>query len=76
MASVANGTMAPTRRVYVFEQLQYDDHARCELCKEQPAAFQWMERNTSSEREREGMVCRICAAMIFLTGLDGEVART
>ena len=70
MASVANRTMAPARPVHVFEEMQGDDHAPCELCKEHPAAFQWMERNTSSARERKGMVCRICAAMIFLTGLE------
>ena len=71
MATAANGRVAQPHPIHVFDELEFGQVTRCELCKEQPAAYHWIkQREGKIPQKHDLVVCRICAAMILLIGND------
>lgn len=69
MATVANTQVPPAHREHVFDELDPSLDVRCELCKQEQAAFAWSQiGNAAAPRKDETRVCRICAGMILLIG--------
>jgi hypothetical protein len=54
-------------REYVFDELRREQPAKCELCKQDVAAYRWSQYGAGGEQQNLP-VCRVCAGMIVLIG--------
>jgi len=67
MAAISSIPKVEDTPVHIFCELAGAEQG-CEICKNGPAAYRWMEQHGNSVQTRDSIICRVCASMVVLVG--------
>jgi hypothetical protein len=70
MAVAIEAKPASTGILHIFNKLSCIPNVKCELCRDQRAAFQWSKQQDDRLLREAIPVCSTCAGMIVLVGKE------